>query len=81
MVKKEWNVPVSWQIAGVKKIEANTLEEAMLKVKYEDGSMSLPDEQIYIDGSFELSYDVNEVEFVREYENNGQEDANENKIN
>lgn len=78
MSKKEWKVPVNWQMTGQVKVEANTLEEAMLKVKNDSDEIPLPDKQYYIDSSFELSYDMHEVEFVRKYENEGQEDSIDN---
>lgn len=65
---KVWQVPVTWQMQGVLEIEADSLEEACDKA-YNSG---LPDDGDYIDASFEV--DDEDLEYVRRYYNDGQED-------
>lgn len=65
---KVWKVPVTWQMQGVLEIEADSLEKACDKA-YDSG---LPDDGDYIDASFEV--DDEDLEYVRRYYNNGQED-------
>lgn len=68
----EWRIPVTWSVCGYVKIPAATLEEAMEIAKDEDGVIPLPDENDYVDGSWELS--ETDVENVRELYNGNQQD-------
>ena len=65
---KVWQVPVTWQMQGVLVIEADSLEKACDKA-YDCG---LPADGDYIDASFEV--DDEDLEYVRRYYNDGQED-------
>ena len=38
---KEWSIPVSWEVCGMVKIKANTLEEA-IHIAVHDDSIELP---------------------------------------
>lgn len=66
----KWNVPVYWQMKSVIEVEADTLEDAIYKAQTDDNP--LPADGEYLDGSWEAGDE--DVEFVRECYNNGQED-------
>lgn len=68
---KKWKVPVYWELKSVMEVEADTLEEAIDILQC--GDDPLPTDGEYVDGSWEADDDV---EFVRECYNNGQEDDN-----
>lgn len=68
--RQTWQIPVTWQMAGVVSIEADTLEEAMNIAKNDD-SVELPSGN-YVDASFELSF--NDVKYIRQFYNNNQAD-------
>ena len=67
---KEWSIPVSWEVCGMVKIKANTLEEAIQTARHDD-SIELPYGE-YVDGSFDVTVDDDEL--IREAYNAGQED-------
>ena len=67
---KQWVIPVSWEVAGVITISANTLEEAIHAAKHDD-SIGLPSGE-YVDGSFDVIVDDDEC--IRNFYNNGQQD-------
>ena len=69
-----WKIPVSWEMCGVVKIEAETLEEAMEIARDDDGVIPLPDGE-YVDGSWRLA--DTDTEFIREIYNNNQKDKEE----
>lgn len=71
---KKWNIPVSWEVCGIVTIEANTLKEAMDKIRKDD-SIPLPQTSQYVDGSFDLS--CNEEEVVREFYNDNKKNVGE----
>ena len=71
---KKWKIPVTWEVCGVIECEAPTLEEAMEYAEDKDGVISLPDESDYVDGSWRLSYEMDDAETVREGWNDGQKD-------
>ena len=72
-MKKYWNVPVTWQMYGMVRIAAATLEEAM-DIALNDCSIGLPHGD-YVEDSWELT-DTN-TDVVRELYNDGQEDEEE----
>ena len=39
---KTWNIPVIWEVYGMVVVEANTLEEAMVIARDDDGIIPLP---------------------------------------
>ena len=67
---KQWAIPVSWEVAGVVIISANTLEEAIHAAKHDD-SIGLPSGE-YFDGSFDVTVDDDDC--IRNFYNNGQQD-------
>jgi hypothetical protein len=69
---KEWKIPVVWQSWGLYSVEANSLKEAIDKVKSYD--FALPERQEYIDDSMVIDYDEN-INAIRETWNHNQEDC------
>ena len=69
---KEWTIPVTWEVCGKVKVEANTLAEALQYVKEDPDDMPLPTESDYVDGSFAPSMD--EIEEIRDLYNDGESD-------
>lgn len=62
---KEFKVAVEWSLCGVVPVKANSLEEAIEKVK-EDDSIPLPNGE-YLDGSFSVNDDLEFQEYVQEH--------------
>ena len=50
----EWIIPVCWEMCGIVKICAATLDDAMEIARDKDGVIPLPDNGIYVDGSWDL---------------------------
>ena len=67
---KLWEIPVSWEVAGIATVPGNTLEEAIQKAKHDD-SVELPSGE-YVDGSFDVTVDDDDL--IREVYNHGQQD-------
>ena len=67
---KQWAIPVSWEVAGVVIISANTLEEAIHAAKHDD-AIGLPSGE-YVDGSFDVTVDDDDC--IRNFYNHGQQD-------
>ncbi len=67
---KTWTIPVMYSMAGIVKIEANTLKEA-IDIALNDDSIPLPNNSYYIDGSWEV---CGSEEYTRECYNNNQKD-------
>ena len=67
---KQWAIPISWEVAGVVIISANTLEEAIYAAKHDD-SIGLPSGE-YVDGSFDVTVDDDDC--IRNFYNHGQLD-------
>ena len=67
---KEWSIPVSWEVCGMVKIKANTLEEAIHTARHDD-TIELPYGE-YVDGSFDVTVDDDEL--IRVAYNGGQKD-------
>lgn len=67
---KTWEIPVSWEMVGMVKIQASTLEKAIDLAKYDD-SIELPYGE-YVDGSFDVTVDDDDL--IRECYNKGQQD-------
>ncbi len=68
----EWKIPVTWSLCGNVTVTAATLKEAIEIAKDEDGVIPLPDDNDYVDGSWEVT--ETDVETVRELYNQGQTD-------
>ena len=72
---KSWKIPVTWGMVGTVKIEANTLEEAIEIARDDDRIIPIPDDGTFIDGSWEV--DCEDVDYLREWYNDNQEDKEE----
>lgn len=72
-MKKTWKIPVTWSVCSTIAVEADTLEKAMEIAEDKDGEIPCPVFPDYVDRSWELCH--NDVEFIRDFYNNGQEDA------
>ena len=59
-----YKIPCSWEVYGTVEVAANSLDAAIEKVKDEDfpphnpKSARFPSRSSYIDGSFEVDYDI-----------------------
>lgn len=67
---KLWALPVSWEVAGVAMVPADTLEDAIHAVRHDD-SIELPT-GYYVHGSFDIT--IEDTAFIREFYNHGQLD-------
>ena len=66
MTKKLYNIPVSWEMCGWLKIEAGSLKEAIdIALSAEQG---LPEDQSYVDDSFQVTPDMIEELYPDEAE-------------
>lgn len=52
---KVWKIPVTWEMYGVVRVEADTLKAAMEIAEDPDGDIPLPKDGNYVDGSWALS--------------------------
>ena len=59
-MKKTYRVPCSWEVDGITMVEAESWDEAISIA--ESGSLPLPDESSYIDGSFRIDEEMVEYE-------------------
>ncbi len=58
-------IAVTWEMCGYIVVEANSIQEAMEKVKENPDDYLLPYDGEYVDGSFRLSTDdVEEMEVI-----------------
>jgi len=69
---KKWRIPVSWEMAGIVEVEADTLEEAIEIAEDERGEIPLPDNGEYVMASWRT--EVEDVEACRDLYNDGQKD-------
>lgn len=53
---KEFNIPVTWEVGGVTRVKAHTLDEAVLRI--ERNEFLLPDINGVVDGSTEVNYEL-----------------------
>lgn len=53
--QKVFTLPVTWELCGFVKIRANNLTEAMEKFRETSDNIALPENGEYVDGSFSLS--------------------------
>jgi len=64
-IMSKQRIAVTWEVAGYIEVEANSVQEAMEKVKENPDGYSLPHDGEYVDGSFRLSTDdVEEMEEI-----------------
>jgi len=72
IVKKEYSIPVTYEKYGLVKVMANSLEEALRYFDENIEEMPLPNDEKFVDGSYERSIDmdlinlVNKIEIVKE---------------
>lgn len=60
-------VAVTWEMCGFVDIDAVSMEEAMQSFKKNSDHIKLPNDGVYVDGSFQLSSDdVEEMEAMAE---------------
>lgn len=71
--RKTWRIPVTWEMNGCIKVEAETLAEAMEIAKDDDGVIPIPTDSSYVDGSWELGMD--NPDEIRALYNDNQEDG------
>lgn len=57
----EYLVPVTYEMMGYVAVKASSPEEAFEKVCDDDGTCPLPQDPVYVDGSFGTSYDTPET--------------------
>lgn len=72
---KKWKIPVTWGMSGfieVSKDKCPTLKEAMKYATSDE--VDLPDGE-YMDSSFRLTHEMEEIEVVREAYNNNEADV------
>ncbi len=69
---KTWKIPVTWEVSACVEVEAETLADAMEIARDDEGTIPLPTDSEYVDGSWNLS-ETNE-DYVREWYNDNQED-------
>lgn len=66
---KEFKIPVSWEMYGCIKVEADTAEEALrIAEKKENAGMgfALPNNAEYIDASFKIENDIDLINFLNQ---------------
>lgn len=72
---KNWKIPVTWEMSGfieVPEDKCPTLREAMKYATSDE--VNLPDGE-YVDSSFRLTHEMDEIDVVREVYNNNRADA------
>jgi len=60
-IMSKQRIAVTWEMCGYIEVEANSIEEAMEKVKVDSDDYPLPYDSTYVDGSFTLSTDDAEL--------------------
>lgn len=69
---KTWKIPVCWTMMGTIKVDANTLDEAIGIAKDDAGIIPIPDDGIFMDGTWEV--DCTDIGYLREWYNGNQMD-------
>lgn len=69
---KTWKIPVVWQEMGTIKVVANTLAEAIELAKDTEGTIPLPDDGYYLEGSWDLA--STDEKYLRHFYNGDKED-------
>ena len=69
---KTWKIPVVWAMTATVCVEAKTLKEAIKVAQDDAGVIPIPNDGVFIDGSWEV--DCTDESFLREYYNNNQKD-------
>ena len=74
-MNEKWKIPVTWEMSGfieVSEDKCPTLKEAMKYAASDE--VDLPDGE-YVDSSFRLTHEMDEIDVVREVYNNNRADA------
>ena len=72
---REFRIPVNWRVHGTQVVTAQDLDHAIAIVET-DLSLDLPSDEEYIDGTFEVDYDlINQVK-----ESVGEENLQDNEV-
>lgn len=69
---KTWNIPVCWTMMGTVNVEAKTLDEAIEIAKDDAGIIPIPDDGIFMGGSWEV--DCTDINYLRKWYNGNQMD-------
>lgn len=69
---KTWKIPVVWQEMGCVEVEANTLAQAIEIARDDDGVIPIPDNGVFVDGTWEL--DCEDEDCIRGLYNDNQKD-------
>lgn len=49
-----WRIPVTWEMCGVVEVEDDTLKNAMMIARDDEGVFLLADDKEYVDGSWRV---------------------------
>lgn len=71
-MNEKWKIPVTWEMSGFIEVSCPTLKEAMEYAASDE--VDLPDGE-YVDSSFRLTHEMDEIDVVREVYNNNRADA------
>lgn len=69
---KTWNIPVCWKMMGTVNVEAKTLDEAIEIAKDDAGIIPIPDDGIFMGGTWEV--DCTDINYLRKWYNGNQMD-------
>ena len=69
---KTWNIPVCWTMMGTVNVEAKTLDEAIEIAQDDAGIIPIPDDGIFMGGSWEV--DCTDINYLRKWYNGNQMD-------
>ena len=69
---KTWNIPVCWTMMGTVNVEAKTLDEAIEIAKDDAGIIPIPDDGIFMGGTWEV--DCTDIDYLRKWYNGNQMD-------
>lgn len=69
---KTWNIPVCWTMMGTVNVEAKTLDEAIEIAKDDAGIIPIPDDGIFMGGTWEV--DCPDIDYLRKWYNGNQMD-------
>ena len=61
---KTWKIPVTWEVYGVVRIEAETLDDAIKLFDETENDLPLPTENDYVDGSFARDRDEETISLI-----------------
>lgn len=65
-MEKDFFVPVTWEACGYIRVRANSAEEACTKVHENPDDYPLPKLSEYVDGSFDISGNIEEAAIMCE---------------